>query len=90
MILITKGADLIINQSVGVDAMCRSLIYFMKSAGEEKHTEEPSDGQAKITSRGLSVFVNEEEIKLDQGYWVNANKSFNSLEDAVKDAVSRA
>lgn len=61
----------------------------MNNAGEEKHTEEPSDGQVEMTSRGLSVFVNKEEIKLVQGFWVNANKTFSSLADAVEDALSR-
>lgn len=66
------------------------VIYFMKNVGEELITEEVLAGQPKITSRGLSVFVNDEEIKLEKGAWRNNRACFNSLEDAVKDAIKRA
>ena len=77
-------------QSEDADVMFLFQIYFMKNAGEELITEEPSAGQPKITSRGLSVFVNDEEIKLEKGAWRNKRACFNSLEDAVKDAIRRA
>ncbi len=72
-----------------VDVMFLSQTYFMKNAGEELITEEVSAGQPKITSRGLSVFVNDEEIKLEKGAWRNNRACFNNLEDAVRDAIRR-
>ena len=89
LILSSKDAGHLLVRTEDVDAMSHFLIYFMKNVGEELTTARMSAGLEKITSRGLSVFVKNEEIKLKNGEWVNATNSYNNLEDAVKDALRR-
>lgn len=72
-----------------VDAMFHLVIYFMKNAGEDLTTEVLLAGLKKIRSRGLKVFVNDETIELDEGMWVNLSGRYNSLEEAVMDALNR-
>lgn len=61
----------------------------MTNVGEENIMANQSDGQPRISSRGLSVFVGEEEIRIWEGKWRNAKGVFDTLEEAVKDALPR-
>ena len=47
-------------------------------------------GANLIKSRGLRVFVEDEVIEVFEGKWKNALGLFDSLEDAVMDALERA
>jgi len=62
----------------------------MTNVGEETIMENHSAGELQISSKGLSVFVGKEEIQYSEDKWKNASKGFNTLEEAVKDAISRA
>ena len=61
----------------------------MTNAGEDKDTAKPLDGQPKITSQGLEVFVEDERIFIFEGNWKNDQGEFSTLEEAVMDACSR-
>ena len=69
--------------------MSHLAIYFMENAGEELTTEVRLAGQNTIRSQGLDVFVDKEVIKLHEGRWQNSSGLFNSLEEAVMDALNR-
>jgi len=62
----------------------------MTNAGEETIMEDHSDGELRISSKGLSVFVEEEEIQFSEDKWNNASGGFNTLEEAVREAMARA
>jgi hypothetical protein len=61
----------------------------MTNVGEDKDSAKPLDGQPKITSRGLEVFVEDEKIFISEGQWKNASGAFDTLEEAVMDAINR-
>ena len=61
----------------------------MTNVGEENIMADHLDGQPRISSRGLSVFVGEEEIHIYEGKWKNAEGVFDTLEEAVKNALPR-
>ena len=61
----------------------------MKTAGEEKTMEKTLDGRPTIRSRGLSVFIEEEEISLQETQWKSETGLFNTLEEAINDALPR-
>lgn len=67
----------------------------MKTAGEEKTMEKTLDGHPTIKSRGLSVFIEEEEISLQEEIclfkiqWKSETGLFNTLEEAINDALPR-
>lgn len=61
----------------------------MKTAGEEKTMEKTLDGRPTIKSRGLSVFIEEEEISLQETQWKSETGLFNTLEEAINDALPR-
>lgn len=62
----------------------------MINVGEETIMADHSDGELRISSKGLSVFVEKEEIQFLDDKWQNASGRFNTLEEAVRDAISRA
>jgi hypothetical protein len=59
------------------------------SVGVGVSMEKPLVGRVKIKSRGLSVFVESEEIVIYEGKWKNSAGVFDTLEKAIKDAVLR-
>ena len=61
----------------------------MKSAGVGLNMEKTSVGLVKIKCRGLSVFVGQEEIVIFEGKWKNAEGVFETLEEAVLNALPR-
>ena len=61
----------------------------MENVGEELTTEVRLAGQNTIRSQGLDVFVDKEVIELFEGRWKNSSGLFNSLEEAVLDAMKR-
>ena len=69
--------------------MSHLVTLFMTSVGEENIMADHLDGQPRIRSQGLSVFVGEEEIHIYEGKWKNAEGVFDTLEEAVKNALPR-
>lgn len=61
----------------------------MTNVGEETIMGNHSVGELPITSRGLSVFVGSEEVFINEGRWKNAEGEFETLEEAVRNALPR-
>lgn len=61
----------------------------MTNVGEENIMADQLDGQLPIRSQGLSVFVGDEEITIYEGKWKNAEGVFDTLEEAVRNALPR-
>ena len=59
------------------------------SAGDEKPTEESSDGAPVIRCHRESVFVDGREFHLDAGLtkWVSGGDEWPTLEDAMKEVL---
>ena len=62
----------------------------MTNVGEETIMADHSDGELQISSKGLSVFVKSEEISISKDKWKNDSGEFDTLEEAVRDAIARA
>jgi hypothetical protein len=61
----------------------------MTNVGEGNIMADQLDGQLPIRSQGLSVFVGDEKITIYEGKWRNAEGVFDTLEEAVRNALPR-